>query len=51
MRGLVLAEKPSLMRAIEGAYKDGGPCPFDLDFAAFHGLLMRQAEPAEYNPK
>ncbi len=51
MRGLVLAEKPSLMRAIEGAYKDGGPFPFDLDFAAFHGHLMRQAEPAEYNPK
>lgn len=50
MRGLVLAEKPSLMRAIEDAYKGGGPFPFTLDFAAFHGHLMRMAQPAEYNP-
>ena len=40
MRGLVLAEKPSLMRAIESAYKSGGTFPFTLDFAAFHGHLM-----------
>ena len=38
MRGLVLAEKPSLMRAIESAYKNGGTFPFTLDFAAFHGI-------------
>lgn len=50
MRALVLAEKPSLMRAIQTAYKSGGTFPFVLDFAAFHGHLMRLAEPAEYNP-
>ncbi len=49
MRGLVLAEKPSLMRAIEAAYKNGGTYPFTLDFASFHGHLMRMAQPAEYN--
>ena len=48
MRGLVLAEKPSLMRAIESAYKSGGTFPFTLDFAAFHGHLMRLAMPGDY---
>lgn len=48
MRGLVLAEKPSLMRAIESAYKSGGTFPFTLDFAAFHGHLMRMAMPGDY---
>lgn len=48
MRGLVLAEKPSLMKAIETAYKSGGTFPFSLDFASFHGHLMRMAQPAEY---
>lgn len=48
MRGLVLAEKPSLMRAIESAYKNGGTFPFTLDFAAFHGHLMKLAMPGDY---
>ena len=48
MRGLVLAEKPSLMRAIQDAYK-AGTFPFDLDFAAFHGHLMGLAAPADYH--
>lgn len=51
MRGLVLAEKPSLMRAIEAAYKGGGSFPFTLDFAAFHGHLMRMVKPEEYDGK
>ncbi len=52
MRGLVLAEKPSLMRAIQSAYKSESPGSFgfDLDFAAFHGHLMALAQPADYNP-
>lgn len=48
MRGLVLAEKPSLMRAIQDAYK-AGTFPFNLDFAAFHGHLMGLAAPADYH--
>ena len=48
MRGLVLAEKPSLMRAIQDAYY-AGTFPFDLDFAAFHGHLMGLAAPADYH--
>lgn len=49
MRGLVLAEKPSLMRAIQAAYQAGGSFPFALEFAAFHGHLMRLAKPEEYH--
>lgn len=48
MRGLVLAEKPSLMRAIQSAYS-AGTFPFTLDFAAFHGHLMGLAAPADYH--
>lgn len=53
MKGLVLAEKPSLMRAIQSAYKSEPPASFgfDLDFAAFHGHLMALAQPADYNPE
>lgn len=52
MKGLVLAEKPSLMRAIQSAYQSEPPGSFgfDLDFAAFHGHLMALAQPADYNP-
>ena len=52
MKGLVLAEKPSLMRAIQSAYKSepSAAFGFDLDFAAFHGHLMTLAQPADYNP-
>ena len=52
LKGLVLAEKPSLMRAIQSAYKSEPPASFgfDLDFAAFHGHLMALAQPADYNP-
>lgn len=52
LKGLVLAEKPSLMRAIQSAYKSepSAAFGFDLDFAAFHGHLMALAQPADYNP-
>lgn len=43
-----MAEKPSLMKAIKSAYDTGGTFPFALDFASFHGHLMRMAQPAEY---
>jgi len=46
LKGLVLAEKPSLMRAIQSAYKSEPPASFgfDLDFAAFHGHLEQFSE-------
>ncbi len=49
MKGLVLAEKPSLMRAIQSAYRHDR-FSFQLDFASFHGHLMELAEPGDYNP-
>jgi len=50
MRGLVLAEKPSLMRAIQSGYSlCSGKLPFTLDFAAFHGHLMGLAQPGDYH--
>ena len=50
MKGLVLAEKPSLMRAIQSAYNKD-KYPFTLDFAAFHGHLMVLASPGDYKPE
>lgn len=50
MRGLLLAEKPSLMRAIKDVYdKDRGNFSDTLDFAAFHGHLMALKSPEEYD--
>ena len=51
MRGLLIAEKPSVMRAVESVYrKEASHLPFSLDFAAFHGHLMRLLEPEDYDP-
>lgn len=51
MHGLLIAEKPSVKRAVEAVYKkEAGNLPFTLDFAAFHGHLMQLLEPADYNP-
>lgn len=51
MHGLLIAEKPSVKRAVEAVYKkEAGKLPFTLDFAAFHGHLMQLLEPADYNP-
>lgn len=51
MHGLLIAEKPSVMRAVESVYKkEASNLPFSLDFAAFHGHLMQLLEPEEYDP-
>lgn len=51
MRGLLIAEKPSVMHAVEAIYKkDPSKYPFSLDFAAFHGHLMQLLEPEDYDP-
>ena len=51
MHGLLIAEKPSVKRAVEAVYKkEAGSLPFTLDFAAFHGHLMQLCEPADYDP-
>lgn len=51
MRLLLIAEKPSMMRAIKDVYsKNPGLVKDSIDFAAFHGHLMRLANPAEYDP-
>ena len=51
-RGLLIAEKPSMMRDIEAVYrkKPGLPGGDTLDFAAFHGHLMELAPPGYYDP-
>lgn len=53
MKGLLLAEKPSVMRAIREVYeKDPGILNGDvLDFGAFHGHLMELAPPDYYDAK
>lgn len=51
MHGLLIAEKPSVMRAVEAIYKkEASKLPFTLDFAAFHGHLMQLQEPEDYDP-
>lgn len=49
MKGLLIAEKPSVMRAIESVYKTL-PSPGDtIEFAAFHGHLMALKTPEDYS--
>lgn len=51
MRGLLIAEKPSVMREVQALYnKEASSLPFTLDFAAFHGHLMELKAPEDYNP-
>ncbi len=49
MRGLLIAEKPSVMRAVEAVYRKLPAGADSLDFAAFHGHLMGLKNPEEYN--
>lgn len=50
MHGLLIAEKPSVMREIEAVYnKEASNLPFSLEFAAFHGHLMELQAPEDYN--
>ena len=48
-KGLLIAEKPSLMTTIKEVY---GSCyselPYSLDFVAQHGHLVRQITPDSY---
>ena len=48
-KALLIAEKPSLMRDIEKAYKKM-KLPFTIDFASFVGHVVELKEPHEYNP-
>ncbi|BBW98929.1 type IA DNA topoisomerase [Geobacillus subterraneus] len=47
MKGLLIAEKPSLMRDIERAYRTM-EYPDELDFAAFVGHVMELKKPGDY---
>lgn len=51
MKGLLIAEKPSLMRAIQSVYSGEKGLGYELDFAAFHGHLMELAEPKVYDAR
>lgn len=51
MKGLLIAEKPSVMREIQSVYgKEASKLPFSLEFAAFHGHLMGLQNPEDYDP-
>lgn len=48
---LLLAEKPSVMRAIQASYtKLKASLPYTMEFGAFHGHVMGLKSPDEYNP-
>lgn len=47
MKALLLAEKPSVMRAIQEVYQKEGH-PDQIDFGAFHGHLMELKDPEMY---
>lgn len=49
MKGLLLAEKPSVMRAIKEVYQKEQGLPYQLDFGAFHGHLMELKLPGDYD--
>ncbi len=48
MRGLLIAEKPSVMRVVESVYRKMPAGADTLDFAAFHGHLMQLQMPEDY---
>ena len=50
MKGLLLAEKPSVMRAIKEVYEKEKALPYQLEFGAFHGHLMELKSPDDYDP-
>lgn len=51
MKLLCIAEKPSVTREIEAVYKKYGHPQHQIDFAAFHGHLMKLADADYYDPK
>jgi len=52
---LVIAEKPSLMKAIQSAYNalvaKGGSYPYKLEFTCFAGHAMKLMEPEKYDSR
>lgn len=49
-KALLIAEKPSLMLAIQSAYKNNrGSIPYEIDFTTFAGHVMGLVQPQEYN--
>ena len=50
MRGLLIAEKPSVMRAVSAVYNTLPKGTDSLEFAAFHGHLMQLKSPEEVLP-
>lgn len=51
MKGLLIAEKPSLMKSIQKVYNDKRPISDALDFACFAGHSMTLYEPEDYDEK
>jgi len=49
MKGLLLAEKPSVMRAVREVYQKEQGLTYQLDFGAFHGHLMELKLPGDYD--
>ena len=49
-KGLLLAEKPSVMRAVKEVYDAEKNYPDQLEFGAFHGHLMALKQPEAYAP-
>ena len=51
-QALLIAEKPSLMRAIQDAYAVVKPkLGFEIDFTSLRGHFMELKEPEEYDSK
>ena len=48
---LCIAEKPSVSKELEAVYKKHGHPQYDIDFAAFHGHLMRLPDAEYYDEK
>ncbi len=51
MKLLCIAEKPSVAREIEAVYRKYGHPQHKIDFAAFHGHLMKLPNADYYDPK
>ena len=50
MKYLLISEKPSLMRLVQGAYEKAN-LPFDVDFMSLHGHCCTLLSPGEYKPE
>ena len=50
MKYLLISEKPSLMRLVQGAYNKAH-LPFEVDFMSLHGHCCTLLSPGEYKPE